>query len=451
MNEKFCEFRNKYESIIYKNYLITEIDNEIKIEYEFEIPNLITFKPTIYINKEIITNKNINENLLKTIVFNLGMVELISYYKCVCPKKIIIEAGYLDEFAQNWFKKLFYNGLGEFFYVNNINISEDELFEFDIRGHKLELNDVEFNGTGNLIPVGGGKDSTVSLELLKGLNNTCFIINPKEPQLSCSKVANYKENEICTIKRNIDKGLLELNKQGFLNGHTPFSSMVSFVTYLVAYLSNKKYIVLSNEGSANEPTVLDTNINHQYSKSYEYEKDFNEYTKKYFNIDINYFSLLRPIKEIQIAMMFSNYKKYHKIFKSCNVGSKSIPWNWCCDCPKCLFVYIILSPFLTKEERIDIFGREVYDNKNLETSFLELIGVNETKPFECVGTIDEVIFSLNKFIEKNNELPYLVKLYKDNYYKELDIDLSYIEETEHNVPNEYLNILKEEIQKCINK
>ena len=149
--------------------------------------------------------------------------------------------------------------------------------------------------------------------------------------------------------------------------------------------------------------------------------------------------------------MFSNYKKYHKIFKSCNVGSKSIPWNWCCDCPKCLFVYIILSPFLTKEERIDIFGREVYDNENLKTSFLELIGVNETKPFECVGTIDEVIFSLNKFIEKNEKLPYLVELYKEKYYKELDIDLSYIDESEHNVPIEYLNILKEEIQKCINK
>ena len=104
MNEKFIELRTKYESIIYKNYLITEIDNELKIEYEFEIPNLITFNPTIYINKEIITNKNINENLLKTIVFNLGMVELMSYYKCVCPKKIIIEAGYLEEYARNWFR-----------------------------------------------------------------------------------------------------------------------------------------------------------------------------------------------------------------------------------------------------------------------------------------------------------------------------------------------------------
>lgn len=451
MNEKFKEFRNKYESIIYKEYSISETDNELQIEYTFEIPNLKIFKPTITINKEIITNKNINYSLVKIIVFNLGMVELISYYKSVCPKTIVIEAGYLDEFAQNWYKKLFYNGLGEFFYVNNIEISEKELFDFDIKGQKIEIDSVDYKGVGNLIPVGGGKDSTVTLELLNNMDNKCFIINPKEPQLECCQAAGYEDKDICTIKRVIDKNLLELNSLGFLNGHTPFSSMVSFVSYLVAYLSNKRYIVLSNEGSANEPTVLNTNINHQYSKSYEYERDFNEYTKKYFNIDINYFSLLRPIKEIQIAMMFSNYNKYHKIFKSCNVGSKSKPWVWCCNCPKCLFVYIILSPFLTQEERINIFGKEMYDNKELETSFLELIGVEETKPFECVGTIDEVIFSLNEFIKQNNELPYLVELYKNNYYKKLNIDLSYIEEKEHNVPEEYLKILKEEILKCINK
>jgi hypothetical protein len=72
----------------------------------------------------------------------------------------------------------------------------------------------------------------------------------------------------------------------------------------MAYLTNRKYIVLSNEGSANEPTVIGTNINHQYSKTYEFECDFYQYTKKYFNIDIKYFSLLRPIKEIQIAYLF---------------------------------------------------------------------------------------------------------------------------------------------------
>ena len=51
--------------------------------------------------------------------------------------------------------------------------------------------------------------------------------------------------------------------------------------------------------------------------------------------------MLRPLKEIQIAMLFSKYTKYHKVFKSCNLGSKGSTWEWCCSCPKCLFVYII--------------------------------------------------------------------------------------------------------------
>lgn len=60
-------------------------------------------------------------------------------------------------------------------------------------------------------------------------------------------------------------------------------------------------------------------INHQYSKSYEFENDFEEYSKKYLKTEIKYFSFLRPLNELQIAKLFSKYKKYHKVFKSCNV------------------------------------------------------------------------------------------------------------------------------------
>ena len=83
-------------------------------------------------------NNKIDDDLFNLIVFNIGMIELISYYKCVCPKKVVIEAGYLDQEQQAWFKKLFYNGLGEFFYVNNIDVKEDELFDFVIKGEKIE-------------------------------------------------------------------------------------------------------------------------------------------------------------------------------------------------------------------------------------------------------------------------------------------------------------------------
>ena len=264
------------------------------------------------------------------------------------------------------------------------------------------------------------------------------MINPKQVHIDCSKGLEY-----CAITRVIDKNLLELNKQGYLNGHTPFSAIVAFTSYLMAYLTNRKYIVLSNEGSANEPTIIGTNINHQYSKTYEFEKDFYEYTKKYFKIDIKYFSLLRPIKEIQIAYLFSKYKEYHKIFRSCNVGSKSNPWIWCLNCPKCLFVFIILRAFLSLEEMTSIFGENLLDKKELEKDFLELIGQSDTKPFECIGTIDEVKYAMNRIIKSDSS--YLSNLYKDNYYEDINIDLSKIY-YENNVEKDYLKLLEEAIR-----
>ena len=181
MNTKFLDLRKTYKEIIYRSYDIREEDDNIVIQYFFEIPGLTEFHPRLSFSKNLIKNNNINNNLVKKQVFHIGMIELISYYKCCCPEKIIVEAGYLNDYEKTWFKKLFYNGLGEFLYKNNIFISMDELFEFDICGNDIELGEISYNGHGNLIPVGGGKDSVVTLELLNKYHddNMCFIINPK--------------------------------------------------------------------------------------------------------------------------------------------------------------------------------------------------------------------------------------------------------------------------------
>ena len=445
---KFQELREKYNSFIYDSYNIIENEKEYIINYKFIIPGLTEFKPEIKINKINITNDKIDKDIFKQLVFHIGLVELISYYKCVCSKNIIIKCGYLDVEQINWWKKLIYNGLGEFLYINNIKVSEDDLLNIECCGEKIIINSNSYSGIGNLIPIGGGKDSNVTLELLnKSFNdNTCFIINPKEVHLTCAKVAGYNEDKTFTVQRKIDSKLIELNKEGFLNGHTPFSAMVAFLTYLCAYLSNKKYIVLSNEASANEATVLGTNINHQYSKTYEFENDFNKYTKRYFNIDIKYFSLLRPLAEIQIAKLFSKYDKYHSIFKSCNVGSKEIPWKWCCNCAKCLFIYIILSPFLEKDKLLKIFGEDLYNNKELLKTFIELLGYSDTKPFECIGTYDEVRLAVSLTIQKyEKDLPYLLEYYKENYPLVLNKDILNSYNEINNLDCEFEIIVKDAI------
>lgn len=387
--KQFEELRNEYKEFIYRSYQILEDENKIKIEYCFEIPNLSVFRPTIEIEKRNINFKSTKGDFVKNLVFNIGMIELISYWKSACPKKVIIECGNLNKEQIDWFKKLYYLGLGEYRYINNINVSAEDMLEIDVREkEEYKLNYEKSNYTnlsGTLIPIGGGKDSCVTAELLKEQkeNNLCLIIGGKEPSVKSAEIAGYKD-KIVYVKRTIDKNLLELNKQGFLNGHTPFSSMLAFLSYLIAYLTGKKYVALSNESSANESNVEGENINHQYSKSFEFEQDFREYADKYLNANVEYFSMLRPLNELQIAMLFARNEKYHKIFRSCNVGSKSIPWEWCGNCPKCLFVFIILSPFLYKENLVEIFKADLYQKKDLLNTFIELCGYGKTKPFECV-------------------------------------------------------------------
>lgn len=456
MEDKFVKFRSMYKEFIYHSYEIKENKDSIEIKYEFEIPNLSKFEPKIVIQKKNIKFESVNNDYIRYLAFNLGMVELISYWKCACPKNVIIKCGYLDEYQINWFKKLYYYGIGEYRYINHINITQDELMDIIVEAKKTDIEIPYIERSGTIIPVGGGKDSTVTLELLKDYkkDNYCLIIGSKEPSMKCAEIAGYENDKIIEISRTIDENIKKLNAQGFLNGHTPFSSMLAFLSYLVATLTGKKYIALSNESSANESNVEGENINHQYSKSYEFEQDFTDYVKKYFSYEVKYFSMLRPISELQIAMLFSQNEQYHKIFRSCNVGSKQIPWVWCCNCPKCLFVYSILSPFLYKEKLIDIFGEDMFENKELLNTFIDLCGYGKTKPFECVGTYEEINFAITKTIlnleKENKNLPYLLAYYKENYgVKEIENALVKQFNENNNVPEEFASILKSKIKEAI--
>jgi hypothetical protein len=381
----------------------------------------------------------------------MGMIEAMSYFKATCSPQFLIKCGSLDDFQKEWFKKLFYLGLGEFRYRNNINIDQDSFVNFDNYGEAIKVESEEDLLSGILIPIGGGKDSNVTMEILKKYNeeSLAFRIGKNEVADECARLGGFNDDRVVEIKRTIDKDLLELNKRGFLNGHTPFSAVVAFNTYLCAYLLGKKNVALSNENSANESNVVGENINHQYSKTIEFENDFRDYADRYLKGNVNYFSLLRPLSELQIAKLFSRYEKYHKVFKSCNVGSKSSPWIWCCNCPKCLFVYSILSPFLYKDKLVEIFGQDMFENTLLLSTFIELCGYGEIKPFECVGTYSEVRYAVSETIRKYEDkpnLPYLLKYYYEHFELSDENPLNDYNE-DHNVPKEFEDLLKQELYK----
>jgi UDP-N-acetyl-alpha-D-muramoyl-L-alanyl-L-glutamate epimerase len=121
---------------------------------------------------------------------------------------------------------------------------------------------------------------------------------------------------------------------------------------------------------------------------------------------------LRPFNELQIGKIFSGLYHQHQHFRSCNAGSKTD--SWCGVCPKCLFTWIILAPFLDEDQLLAVFGTHLLKNRELLPVLEQLTGITDEKPFECVGTIREVNIALALTISKyaDKPLPVLLKYYR---------------------------------------
>ena len=395
----------------YEKYSYKIIGKNLHISFLFKTGD-VKFTPNVII--ENVSLKGKDKKVIDNLVFNLGMIEMFSYWKATCYPQIIIRAGALDKKQVTWWEKLLLNGMGQFFYENKIKKTSFKI----ISEGKSDFKKGKVTGKKILIPVGGGKDSAVTLNIFKESNPACFALNPDKVILKM-----VGKRELIIARRKIEKNLLDMNRKGFYNGHTPFVAYLSFLSILVSYLFNKKYIAFSNEDSANEENVIwqGRKINHQYSKTYEFEKNFRDYCSKYLMENVEYFSALRMLYELQIGLIFSHMKDYHHIFLSCNEanktnsGTKKKTGKWCNNCPKCLFTYLILYPFLTKKELLSIFKEDLFENKKLLPILKELTGEKKIKPFECVGTRREVLVALY-LGSKKEEKPYMIKYFEKNIF-----------------------------------
>lgn len=433
--ERYEALRRRYPLFRYVGYRWQEEESGFRLEFDFRMGD-VHFRPTALIERRPFLDFGLPRQQLDRLVFDIGMVELVSYWKCACPPMVRVECGPLTPSQMAFWKKLYWHGLGEFFYINGIQASPEAFMTIEAPAFDKPSDSTQSTPRqpasphAYLVPVGGGKDSVVTLELLRraGKEVRPLIMNPRGATIACAQVAGFAPDKVLVIRRTIDPTLLRLNAETdtdpfgatsprYLNGHTPFSAMLAFYTRLAAAMSGIPNVALSNENSANEATVLVYGrsgahevtwaVNHQYSKSLEFEDDFRKYCLNGFMADglsagapdtpavtpsrhqpFNYFSFLRPLSELQIAMLFSRMTRYHDVFRSCNVGSKQD--IWCGHCAKCLFAYIILAPFIEPSRMEAIFGHNLLDDTTLRHEFDQLVGRCETKPFECVGTVGEV-------------------------------------------------------------
>ena len=335
----------------------------------------------------------------------LHLIAGISYYKAGLACRIDTGESKIDGIMAGFLNELYLKGLGEFAYVNGLDISGLIDFEANIdeasvtrelprdaslaRSHPVDLPERA------LVAMGGGKDSLVCLQMLKtaGVEVQPACVGGSALIGETVKAAGLP---LIRIQRELSPELKELNAGGAWNGHLPVTAINSAILLCAGLLYGYRYIVFANESSANEATLKDgqgREINHQYSKSLAFEQDFAAVVSQYVSPDIKYFSLLRPFSEIAITRRFAEMTGFHEVFSSCNRNfhqdGPHITGRWCQDCPKCRFAALALAPFMSPEQLLAIQGADLLNQENQLHGFKALCGLGEHKPFECVGSIAE--------------------------------------------------------------
>lgn len=334
----------------------------------------------------------------------------VSYFKLKAPE--IIRAPEIPLTAEEriFAIDIYENGLGEFYARNDLK----RFGKLTVAGPMETRPAPSAPKLRNraLLPIGGGKDSLVSVQLLEkaGIDFAPFAVNPKGPIVTSVEEIGRPP---VYVQRVLDPEMIRLSKEpGYLTGHVPSTAINSMVGALAALLFSYDRIVLSNERSASEGNAQHDGreVNHQYSKSLVFEQRIAATLAAATGGALGYFSLLRPLSEAMIAKLFADETRFDHVFSSCN---RNFRYNghdgplWCGECPKCHFVFLILAPVMEKDRLLGIFGKNLLAEPKNEHSFRELTGLAGQKPWECVGEIEEAaacLYQLTQRPEWANEL-----------------------------------------------
>ncbi len=380
---------------MFDSYRFDPAARRIELTYSFD--DDLFFTETIALPEGLSGDPDPAE--LDRALFALHLIAGVSYYKAALPRRMEIRSGALDQRQAEMWNTFYTKGLGEFFYRNSVDFRGLVNFPATAKAAPPAPPAVP-RGHTCLVPWGGGKDSVVTVELLReaGRDITLFRLGAHPFITELARVAGLP---LMTLERRIDPALFDLNRAGALNGHVPITTYMSFLTVVVALLGGYGGTYFSSERSADFGNIdyLGMQVNHQWSKSLEAEHLIRGYVETYITGSVEYANPLRPLSELAISRIFSEYPQYFDSVTSCNTNWKILDQDphrqpWCGDCPKCAFVFIMLSAFLPAERLIAMFSKNLYADEALLPLFRELWGGEGFKPFECVGTPDEVIAAL---------------------------------------------------------
>ena len=331
----------------------------------------------------------------------LHLVAGVSYYKTAAPRRIVLPAP-LGEAAVDLVTAVYTKGLAEYAYLNDLPYVL-ELTPERAPGDVVGPAPLDNRDGRPLSAVGGGKDSIVSLEALRraGFDPVPFSVNPNPVIVAVNEASGLTA---LAARRKLDPVLFELNAAGARNGHIPVTAINSLIAVATAVLHGLGPVVMSNERSASDPNLIwnGHEINHQWSKGVAAEGLLRAALAGHAGLVEPYFSLLRPLSELHIARLFAQFTRYDDVVTSCNAAFKlhDPSARWCGHCPKCRFVFLAMAPFMPRARLVHIFGADLLADPDQTPGYLELLGIDAHKPFECVGEVEESVVALQLLTER---------------------------------------------------
>jgi hypothetical protein len=329
---------------------------------------------------------------LRRAVRLLHLVAGVSYYKACFAPEIVIEGDPPDPATASFLRHLYDRGLAECRFVNALAGFTTPRFPA-AAGDRPGAAAAGLE-TRALVPIGGGKDSIVTLESVRRVRPTPLLFSAGAAPAVLATVAVAALPHV-SVTRTLAPRLLELNREGAYNGHVPVTAINSCLAVIAALIHSASEVVMADERSASVGSLVwdGVEVNHQYSKSWDFERRFAEVVRHDVAADLTYFSLLRPWSELAIARAFAALPAYHRAFVSCNraflIDSDRRTAGWCGDCPKCRFVSLALAPFLGRDAVTGIVGRDLLGDPAQSAGYAALLGIEADKPLECVGEIEE--------------------------------------------------------------
>ncbi|WP_430791803.1 hypothetical protein [Actinoplanes sp. G11-F43] len=373
----------------------------------------------------------------------LHVVAGVSYFKVGAPPRVVTPKPF-PEAVTAFLTAVYTKGMAEYAYRNQL----PHVLELTVEtpGVLPVAAAVEVPGGRPLSAVGGGKDSIVTLEILRaaGLDPVPFSVNPNPVIENVNAASGLPA---LAARRRLDPSLFALNKAGALNGHIPVTAINSLIAIATATWHGLGPVVMSNERSASDPNLIwnGHEVNHQWSKGVEAEGLLRDAVAAYTGLVDPYFSLLRTLSELHIAQLFAGHTAYDDVVTSCNQAFKlhDPTARWCGDCPKCRFVFLAMAPHMPRERLAHIFGTDLFADEAQVPGFLELLGVDAHKPFECVGEAEECLVALSLLTDDAPVLVALRAAVPDSAWADASHSNVFTPGGPHHIPPAYRKLLDE--------